>query len=43
MAITITAEFQDALNRINAGNNVLITRKAGTGKSTLLRTFPRQR
>lgn len=32
MAITITDEFQDALNRINAGENVLITGKAGTGK-----------
>ncbi|MEY8578018.1 AAA family ATPase [Corynebacteriaceae bacterium 6-324] len=39
MAITITDEFQDALNRINAGKNVLLTGKAGTGKSTLLRTF----
>ncbi|MGP5722539.1 AAA family ATPase [Corynebacterium casei] len=39
MAITITDEFQDALNRINAGRNVLLTGKAGTGKSTLLRTF----
>ncbi|MGP5114327.1 AAA family ATPase [Corynebacterium casei] len=39
MAITITDEFQDALNRINAAKNVLLTGKAGTGKSTLLRTF----
>lgn len=39
MAITITDEFQDALSRINAGSNVLISGKAGTGKSTLLRTF----
>src|SRR5699024_8324437 len=39
MAITITPEFQSALDTIDAGENVMITGKAGTGKSTLLQIF----
>lgn len=37
--ITMTDEFSDALAHIGGGDNVLITGKAGTGKSTLLRTY----
>lgn len=39
MSITITSEFESALQSITSGNHVLISGKAGTGKSTLLRTY----
>lgn len=39
MTIQMTREFTDTLAQINAGRNVLISGKAGTGKSTLLRLF----
>ena len=39
MPITITKEFESALESIRSGKHILITGKAGTGKSTLLRTY----
>lgn len=39
MTITITKEFESAFESIRAGQHLLITGKAGTGKSTLLWTY----
>ncbi|MCT1833204.1 AAA family ATPase [Kocuria palustris] len=38
-ALTMTAEFSDALEKLHAGVPVFLTGRAGTGKSTLIRTF----
>lgn len=40
--LVLTDEFTDALERLNAGSNLFLTGKAGTGKSTLIRTFLHQ-
>ncbi|WP_315184516.1 AAA family ATPase [Corynebacterium durum] len=39
MTIEITQDFSSALLQLQKGRNVLITGRAGTGKSTLLREF----
>lgn len=39
MTLEITKEFSDALELLNKGNNLFLTRNAGTGKSTLIRHY----
>ena len=38
-ALTITEEFQAALDHLHAGHHLFLTGKAGTGKSTLIRHY----
>ncbi|MFC4904915.1 AAA family ATPase [Kocuria oceani] len=37
--LVLTQEFQDALSRLERGDHLFLTGKAGTGKSTLVRQF----
>src|SRR5699024_5179631 len=41
-ALTITEEFQAALEHLRAGHHLFLTGKAGTGKSTLIRHYLEQ-
>ncbi|GAB3186667.1 AAA family ATPase [Nesterenkonia suensis] len=41
-AIVLTDEFSEALARLEAGESLFLTGKAGTGKSTLIREFLRR-
>ncbi|MFG2446486.1 AAA family ATPase [Nocardia fluminea] len=37
--LTVTPEFAEGLSRLDGGDNMFLTGRAGTGKSTLIRQF----
>lgn len=41
--LTLTSEFQQALDLLDSGSHLFLTGKAGTGKSTLVRLFTQNR